>query len=162
MKTTELIGPTLDWAVARVENPTAYDEDLVFHVTNDMPLNYSTDWAQGGPIIEREGIDLRKRVPDPDIARPHPRFAWKAELVATNPYFCGTGPTPLVAAMRCFVASKLGDEVEIPEELLPTQLDADKARLAQARRAFDQNPTPPLSTIIRRLAASVARQEKAK
>jgi len=27
------------------------------------------------------------------------------------------GPTPLIAAMRCYVASKLGDEVEIPEEL---------------------------------------------
>lgn len=28
------------------------------------------------------------------------------------------GPTPLIAAMRCFVASRLGDEIEIPEELL--------------------------------------------
>lgn len=27
------------------------------------------------------------------------------------------GPTPLIAAMRCYVASRLGDEVEIPEEL---------------------------------------------
>jgi hypothetical protein len=29
----------------------------------------------------------------------------------------GYGPTPLIAAMRCYVASKLGDEVELPEEL---------------------------------------------
>jgi hypothetical protein len=29
----------------------------------------------------------------------------------------GTGSTPLIAAMRCYVASKLGDEVEIPKEL---------------------------------------------
>lgn len=28
------------------------------------------------------------------------------------------GPTPLIAAMRCYVASKLGDEVDIPEELI--------------------------------------------
>ena len=28
------------------------------------------------------------------------------------------GPTPLIAAMRCYVASKLGDDVDIPEELL--------------------------------------------
>jgi hypothetical protein len=27
------------------------------------------------------------------------------------------GDTPLIAAMRCYVASKLGDEVEIPKEL---------------------------------------------
>lgn len=32
------------------------------------------------------------------------------------------GPTPLIAAMRCYVASKLGDEVEIPEELLTTPI----------------------------------------
>jgi hypothetical protein len=30
----------------------------------------------------------------------------------------GYGHTPLIAAMRCYVASKLGDEVEIPQELL--------------------------------------------
>jgi hypothetical protein len=29
----------------------------------------------------------------------------------------GHGPTPLIAAMRCYVQSKLGDEVEAPEEL---------------------------------------------
>jgi hypothetical protein len=30
----------------------------------------------------------------------------------------GLGPTPLIAVMRCYVASKLGDTVDIPEELL--------------------------------------------
>ena len=29
-----------------------------------------------------------------------------------------SGPTPLIAAMRCYVASKLGDEVDVPEELV--------------------------------------------
>ena len=28
------------------------------------------------------------------------------------------GKTPLIAAMRCYVESKLGSEVDIPEELL--------------------------------------------
>jgi hypothetical protein len=28
------------------------------------------------------------------------------------------GPTPLVAAMRCYVASQLGDEVDVPDELV--------------------------------------------
>ena len=69
----------------------------------------STDWAQGGPIIEREGITLRSCI---DGA------AWDAEL-AYEETILASGPTPLIAAMRCFVASKLGDEVDIPEELLP-------------------------------------------
>jgi hypothetical protein len=41
-----------------------------------------------------------------------------------NSYWIATGylveecaPTPLIAAMRCYVASKLGDEVDVPDEL---------------------------------------------
>jgi hypothetical protein len=74
----------------------------------------STDWSQGGPIIEREGIS------------PHGNPAWSAQYSVTvrahhggfRGYFRHIGPTPLISAMRCFVASKLGDEVDVPEELL--------------------------------------------
>jgi hypothetical protein len=81
------------------------------------PYTPSTDWSQGGPIIERERISTAK---DPSDAY------WQACInCATSSMFgpglCGDhwhyGPTPLIAAMRCYVASKLGDEVEIPEEL---------------------------------------------
>lgn len=78
---------------------------------------YSTNWSQGGLIIEQQEIELHKWAID----------GWEAH--ATNYQFLNTpqerelfceqhGPTPLIAAMRCFVASKLGDEVEIPEELV--------------------------------------------
>ena len=67
---------------------------------------YSTDWSQGGPIIERKGIGTFKE----DVAwvATLPKASWLMELC---------GPTPLIAGMRCYVASELGDEVEIPEEL---------------------------------------------
>jgi hypothetical protein len=65
----------------------------------------STDWAQGGPIIERELIGL---VPPLD------ERGWAA---ATDKTEFSYGPTALVAAMRCYVASKLGDDVDVPEEL---------------------------------------------
>jgi hypothetical protein len=67
-------------------------------------LGYSTDWSLAGPIIERERIRL------------DPRGLWCAAH-DTHEWTESTGPTPLIAAMRCYVASKLGDEVEIPEEL---------------------------------------------
>ena len=76
---------------------------------DEPPLEYypSTDWAQGGPIIEREGIDLQYQGGDND--------KWAADMFGAE---CSVyGDTPLIAAMRCYVASKLGDEVEIPEEL---------------------------------------------
>jgi hypothetical protein len=66
----------------------------------------STDWAQGGPIIEREKIQ-------PAYCRAITE--WRAEHYSNPAIQYGT--TPLIAAMRCYVASKMGDEVEIPKEV---------------------------------------------
>jgi hypothetical protein len=64
----------------------------------------SENWAQGGPIIERERITLLYQYGDGYDAYRHTGHKQR-------------GPTPLIAAMRCYVASKLGDDVAIPEEL---------------------------------------------
>ena len=108
MKTSDLIGDALDWAV-----------DFALHgeCGGYSPNEYSTDWAQGGPIIEREKISL---------VRYGDSFSttWEAfpycdkNYIDSGPGEDGIGgPTPLIAAMRCYVASKLGDEVKIPEKL---------------------------------------------
>ena len=94
MRTAELTGPTLDWAVWACEKP---DDEFLRQRRKCRP--YSTDWAQGGPIIEREGIALLP----PGLAE--------------MPGVEGRGETLLIAAMRCYVASVLGDEVEVPEGL---------------------------------------------
>lgn len=67
---------------------------------------YSTDWSEGGPIIERERITI-----DPFDDFPN----WCATIPGHQ--YRVYDPALLIAAMRCYVASKLGDEVEIPEEL---------------------------------------------
>ena len=110
MKTSELTGAQLDWAVAKCEHPTIHGA----HFNNLRSLHvlhrefyYSSDWSQGGPIIEREKISVWARV---DEFAAEPFNDGQEGLVIA-------GPTPLIAAMRCFVASKLGDEVEIPKEL---------------------------------------------
>ena len=91
MKTSELSGMQLDWAVAKADGYP--DEDI------SVDWNYSTDWAQGGPIIEREGIAIYL----------YGNSEWNAHLGGKE----SVGLTPLIAAMRCYVASKLGDEVEL-------------------------------------------------
>jgi hypothetical protein len=96
MKTNELTGAALDWAVGQA---TEFEGDW-------LP-DYSTDWAHGGLIIECEIIGL-----DYDAAD-----GWQARDFDTQ-QITATGKTPLIAAMRCYVASKLGDEVEVPQELL--------------------------------------------
>jgi len=104
MKTAELTGAALDWAVAKCEG---HDMDYFQVVDAYMP---STDWAQGGAIIERELIDTLTVEGGTD--------GWQANKYLPDEIVTAYGETPLIAAMRCYVASKLGDEVEVPEELL--------------------------------------------
>jgi hypothetical protein len=102
MKTSELIGDALDWAVTRANFEVNYE--TVWRDCREE-CNFSTEWAHGGPIIEREGIELLcESLGFRWVAMPQKGPEWR-------------GPTPLVAAMRCYVAACLGDEVEIPEEL---------------------------------------------
>ncbi len=115
MKTSELTGAALDWAVAKCAYPESpINTALGFPYMGFGRFNPSTDWAQGGPIIEREEIGIKRNAPcsagreweaSPSITAKGAGGKW------------GYGATPLIAAMRCFCASKLGDEVEIPKEL---------------------------------------------
>ena len=138
MKTSELTRAALNWAVAQAEGDKVYrprlgrpsdwdkeaylkdgsDDRWVVRVQNpkvahfvDWTYNPSGSWLEGGPIIEREGISV---VQQGDAAD------WVASVYNHNEddwYMHTTGPTPLIAAMRCYVASKLGDDINIPEEL---------------------------------------------
>ena len=112
LKTSTLTGPALNWAVAKCEEANVYvtqngldwmdvDRD---HNGNWIKYDPSTDWSQGGPIIERENIEIG-RTP----------VEWRAQRY--DFIRVAYGPTPLVAAMRCYVASELGDEVDVPDEI---------------------------------------------
>jgi len=105
VKTSELTGAALDYAVAKCESR----EMRAWRTYRRLnQANYSTDWAQGGPIIDREMLAVW---PDYETGR----YFASAEEGGGTDY---SGDTLLVAAMRCYVASKLGDEVDVPGELL--------------------------------------------
>ena len=122
MKTSELTGAALNWAVAIADGwtvTTASDKEgqylwLVYGISEMKLSQYrpSTNWMRGGPIIEREGMGVWMYQWN---EQGEPENGWYAE--DKNGDHVRTGTTPLIAAMRCYVASKLGDEVEIPEEL---------------------------------------------
>lgn len=113
MKTSELIGAALDWAViTAMKCPLPYFDD------KGRAAPFSTDWAIGGPIIEREKLTVAPNDQKAYVGQE----AWSAYRIETLFTDQGdreyqTGSTPLIAAMRCYVASKLGDEVDVPEEL---------------------------------------------
>ena len=104
IKTSELAGPALNWAVAYAKGfPPFFGWDAVKEEETTIP--YTTDWGLGGPIIEHEQIDVKFC---------NPAAGWAADGFRCTRF----GATPLIAAMRCYVTSKLGDEVDIPDELV--------------------------------------------
>lgn len=106
MKTAELTGSRLDYWVAKAEGIAGEIGDGHWFVTDNGALfRPSSEWATGGPIIEREGIELTRREVMPSL------FEW---VGSTMHGFEQMGATHLVAAMRAYVASKFGDTV--PEE----------------------------------------------
>lgn len=120
MKVLELEGAQLDYWVALAEGleamiavsaePKAISICLTPQPYGRERYRPSTDWAKGGPIIEREGISLLQVGQGDSAAKWSANFeTWYEDR--DDPW---TGPTPLIAAMRAFVASKYGEEV--PDE----------------------------------------------
>lgn len=108
IKAAELNGAALDWAVAKCEGKEKnWGKSSLKPYKMHCGLKYSRDWKDGGPIIDREGINLTTGMT---------KFDWWA-VQDSGAGFKANGPTPLIAAMRCYVASKLSDEIDIPKEL---------------------------------------------
>lgn len=131
VKIADLAGSALDWAVAECEIPNDVRDGrrrfwlhpnnakLVCRETCNHESNpkgyrlclFSMDWSQGGPIIDREDIQLLKAAPNVHLAR--------IDLDEGDAMQCEqTGSTKLEAAMRCFVASRKGETVMVPAELV--------------------------------------------
>ena len=127
LTTSELSGIALDWAVATAQG---YPDLLIDASLPSYPIlvlpgeeklvddfyngwRPSELWEQGGPIIEKEKISVGfERYGSPSGAQ------WDAVKVHKEAHVLEYGPTPLIAAMRCFVAAKLGVHVDVPDELV--------------------------------------------
>jgi hypothetical protein len=147
VKTSELTGPALDWAVAHCQDiATVYQNGELrrppAQFSDQEIYSPSTNWEQGGPIIEDESITIIRH--DDDYATDKQGFTttkripvWGAEAHEQNnttqsyegeyfedpTYLIGSwdmsyGPTPLVAAMRAYVNSRIGSTVSIPDQII--------------------------------------------
>ncbi|MDN7494856.1 DUF2591 domain-containing protein [Burkholderia gladioli] len=116
MKVSELSGALLDLWVARTEGDVLATKDPAFGrywlkqgrygSVKECP-RYSTDWAHGGPIVERERIVLLSAAGDAE--------SWFGQTFCHGAVISHYGPTALVAAMRAFVGSRFGPDV--PDEV---------------------------------------------
>jgi hypothetical protein len=117
IKTSELIGQPLNWAVAKclyLGKVSPFKLEVIRGKVYRVPATahagggwFHLSWEVCGPIIEREGLFIR----------PEPDQRWSSWRHGADEPCYSDGPTPLIAAMRCYVASRLGDEIEVPEEL---------------------------------------------
>jgi hypothetical protein len=122
VKVSELNGPALDWAVGvaiglELKVPDGFNKPYWYmggelYCSNFQP---STEWIQGGPLIERYDPEER-RLPERD------RYAeiWLDRSGGGAGVGRGVGETRLIAFCRALVNAKLGDGIEIPDELLAT------------------------------------------
>ena len=131
LKTAELIGPALDWAVAHATKAWEWAHewfptmtlDPTFRGVSDnapggcisliprnpmrqdsQPFTPSTDWAQGGRLIEKHCVNITY----------YGAGDWYADARSGTSY---SSSTPLVAACRAIVAENLGDSVQVPARL---------------------------------------------
>ena len=118
VKTSELIGPALDWATAKASE-TKIDDSRGKELRIDIAPGFqspwvpSVNWYQGGPLIEEHFVfvgppnydckDYVASIPDPHDD--------EGCLVVF-------GQTHLIAACRAIVASVFGDTVSVPKELM--------------------------------------------
>lgn len=133
VRTQELIGPALNWAVANIEKvPVIIGEDL--RLWEDLgegargnEVNFEALFL---PLLERKRIEVSPK----ERYSARVSSGWQASLLEgtqDKKALYMEGPTALVAVLRCHVASELGDVVEVPDELM-SFADATK-ELARAK-----------------------------
>lgn len=137
IKVSEVQGAVLDYLVAVCEGYTDWCGETEKFLApckeyGWVPLcdlNYSTDPSKGIPILEQEGINLRaiRKEGHPLngqwlAAYDHGNTSTTVQWVKRLDWPCHflAGPTLLVAGLRCYVVRSMGEEVEVPNELLET------------------------------------------
>lgn len=139
----DLAGPALDYAVARAcgcelttahahfrkcaapvwsadtieKSISTFDDGprIIDAYGNVAPIpSYSTGWDHSGPLLERTpGLEIKQWLES------RPESKCEVHIHNYEGDWIAFGPTMLIAAMRCYVASKFGEFVEVPEELVP-------------------------------------------
>lgn len=121
IKTTELDeGPALDWAVAKADStPVKIYKPAIgpaICTYGSVIYNPSSSWMLASAVIERYITTLH-------WSTDSQKTGWEAAIIKDGTATLAYGPSPLVAAMRCFVLDRLGNEVEVPNVLIKANPD---------------------------------------
>lgn len=118
VKTVDLAGPALDWAIAQIEGvevaiaaPQYGTGWRVYKPNFGGKYSPSTDWAVGGPLIQKHRITIE--------GPGHSAGKWRAFMLGSSWIISTSSDAPLEAACRRLVHEQLGDTVKVPKELVP-------------------------------------------
>lgn len=123
VKTATLLGPALDWAVAKAEfdkEPWQLLEDVLgtwYAGENSGGINDwspSTDWSQGGALIAKHSLEFVKDDVGFSCVRDWDYDRELDYVFRTWP----SGETHLIAACRAIVSARFGDLIDIPDDLI--------------------------------------------
>ncbi|HCP54551.1 MAG: hypothetical protein CMK72_01245 [Pseudomonadaceae bacterium] len=121
VKVAEATGPALDWMVAIVEKQSLVRIGNHPHVLRDGqilgPYRPSTDWSQGGPLMDAHCRSYGAVQNDSGVIR---SFAYREgePYDPLRPMRLSSGPTILIAFCRARVRAMLGDTAMVPAELI--------------------------------------------
>jgi len=124
VKTAELAGEALGWAIGKAEGldvflaPPEYGNPWRVFARYQAAATERTgrynpweDWALGGPLIEQHMVSLHCPQSTDDV--------WAGWVITDQGEYCQAGNYALIAASRAIVAAKIGDTVKVPKELMP-------------------------------------------
>lgn len=105
IKTSELDGHALNWTVATCKNlGTTMHRGVLYFDGCDIEADFFSNWELGGPILDEEHMEF-----DYDEAT--------QIYSAYDGIHSGQGKTHLISGLRCFVVSRMGDEVDVPDHI---------------------------------------------
>lgn len=121
IKTSELKGVALDWAVAKSRGLSfgmVHGQVCLPNSSGDFVRVYmpSSNWGHGGPLIDIHAISMHHEEDD----NLDDWWIVEAYVGYADDIHHGTGrdkESKLIAFCRALVAAELGEEVEIPDEL---------------------------------------------
>ena len=125
VKTADLAGEALGWAVGKAEGLDVYLEPPGYNgvpwrvfaryqgeaIVQTKRYNPWEDWALGGPLIEQHMVSLHCPQSTDDV--------WAGWVITDKGEFCQAGDSAPIAACRAIVSTALGDTVQVPKELMP-------------------------------------------
>ena len=115
VKTSELSGRALDWAVAQAIGMQVEIGDEYIVDANRCVYVPSGSWVICGEFVEKYSIELvNELIPDEQWGG---RMVWSASCNYVQDGYEG-GETPRIAICRAVVTVKMGREISAPEELL--------------------------------------------